>query len=170
MSATYTVSVGEDYLEVTTTLISIQALEISSGQLISNDKFAINNCLNTMGGTAELKEVEIYIYNSAGAPSTANMDLWIFRNLNTATLGVASGSTFALDYTNNLSTDVKPKISFTSWDTVDANTAVSRQSDINMRITPKDETQYSLSGALEAAAAITLGTQVVTIITHWARN
>lgn len=132
---------------ITTTLTSVSTSAFGIGDIISNDKVAINDIMDSTGESVRLKRVSIYIYDSAGSPSTADMDVVIFKNLATTTLGLSSNDVFLIN-ANNLYENI-PNIAFasTDFDTVDTNIEVATKA-VDFIITPSQSVSNSLSFAL----------------------
>ena len=166
----YVVHTGEDFAQVEIALTGIITVPFLSGDIMSNDKFAIPDLLNTIGGTCKIVEAAIIIYDSAGLITPANMDLIIFNNLATEPLGTPSGVPYALDYINNLSTNIVGVIEFSTWYTHDAKTQIAHLKDLDIRVKPDADTQHAFSGALVARGGVTItATQTVTMVIKVAR-
>ena len=137
---------------VDVTLTDVSTSEIPDADIITNDKVAIDNILAGTGQSVRLKRVQIYVYDSAGSPATADIDCIVFTNLATTTLGLSSNDTFVIN-ANNLGKCLQP-IPFTSWDTVDTNIEMGSVA-TDIIITPDQTVSNSLSFVLVARGAVT---------------
>jgi hypothetical protein len=165
----YTVSIGDDYTEISVPLSSVTTSGLSIGDIISNDKFNIAECLTSRGGSATLKEVQLIETKTAGSLQSASNVLVLFKNQVTKALGISSGAPFVLDGTNNTALDVAGVLSFSTYVAVDANTTISTLYP-NMKIESNDATSYSLSGALKTLGTPTYDTHTLRLVFKFARD
>lgn len=166
----YTVSTGNDYREISIELTGIATSAFSLGDIVTDDKVAITNCMNTQGGSACLKELIITETKTAGSLQKKDLDIIIFNNLATDTLGLNSGDVFVYDGTNNnVSDSVYVKIEDTDWWDLDANNSiVIKQPNLLLRC--KDSSQYSLSFCIVARGTPTYDSHTLNVIFKFARD
>jgi hypothetical protein len=157
------VPIGIKGKAVDVTLTSVSTSEIAAGDIITNDKVAINEIMAGTGQSVRLKRVQLYIYDSAGSPVSTDMDLIIFTNLASTTLGLSSNDVFVIN-ANNLGKCLQP-IPFTSWDTVDTNIEMGSVA-VDMIITPDQSVSNSLSFVLVCRETVTI-TETHTIIARF---
>ena len=158
-------SVGNDYkiIEITltpnadpSTTLQITTDAIVSGDIITNDKVALSNAMNTEEGSGIIKSVSVMNYEAGLSPSpfSTAMDIVIYDNLATDTLGLDSGDVFVLDQSNNTALNVRQiEIESTDYDVIDAENTIATKD--NLEIPIRATLGNSISFSLTAREAVT---------------
>ena len=167
--SSYNVYTGDNYEEFTVTCSSVSSSIFASGDIITNDKEAISNVLTTPGGKAILRYVKILETAVGDTTNKSAMDLVLFNNLATATLGLSSNAVYALDITNNTGANTKI-IECASGDWVDEDALnASVEKSPNIYLEAATTTALSFSFALVSRGTPTYDNHTLKVIFGFAR-
>ena len=146
-------------------LTSVQASQMTAGDLITAGKLILPNVVRTQGGAALLKEFWLLQQDTLGGTDLEKdiTELYVFDN-ETALGALVSGSPFALDATTKITNIVYHKIfAANEWVTTkDGANCYLRITDINAYCQVIDPAQYSLGYCLVTGGTPTFSNHTLT--------
>jgi hypothetical protein len=155
----YIVPCGKDFQSILTAPSGIAVATHAIGDILTNDKVAIEDAIprySQGNGSCVIKGIHILEYDSNGSPelNKGDIDVVIFNNLSTVTLGVGSGGVFTLGGSNTLD-NISGVTSFVGADykNLGVNYAHARKA-VEIPVQAIANTQYSFSYALVAREEI----------------